>query len=134
MLRLARAWQSCGERVRLRLTRYSLQDSARGVSDRAAIGVGGCIGRPGDESASSLLVIGMSLAPLPAVVADHLSIHGVRLNFAAVVVSPAPTLAIGTTTNELVGTKTGRLKWLQAVTAGAIAHRTAPDQDASRSL
>jgi len=43
-------------------------------------------------------------------------------------------LTIGATVNQLLRTKTGRLKRFVTITATAIVHWAAPDQDASRSF
>jgi len=72
----------------------------------------------------------MGVAPLPAAVADHLGVFGVTFDLPAVVVSSALPLTVGTTANQLVGTKAGGLEELLAITTAVIVHQAAPDQDA----
>lgn len=52
------------------------------------------------------LVVGVGLAPLRAAVTDHLGVLGTGFDFPAAIVWSALTLTVGTTANELAGTKT----------------------------
>src|SRR5271167_3373747 len=79
-------------------------------------------------------IIGMEVAPFALTVPADLMVHGVAFDLPAVVLAPALPLTIGVTANPLLRTKKGRLKRLVTITAAAIAHGTAPDQDASRLL
>ena len=79
-------------------------------------------------------VIGMEIPPLSLTVAANLTVQGVGDDLPAVVVAPALPLAVGVTADRLARAKKGRLKRLMTITAAVIAHRAAPDQDASRSL
>jgi hypothetical protein len=76
----------------------------------------------------------MGVAPLLAAVGDHLGVLGVTFDLPAVVVSSALPLTVGTTANQLVGTKAGGLEVLLAITTVTIVHQAAPDQDVGRLL
>src|SRR5580658_1557360 len=65
-----------------------------------------------------LLVVRMSVAPLPLTVADHFGVLGVGLDLGAMVVSTPPALAVRFAANDLTGPKSGRLERLLTVTAG----------------
>src|SRR5215831_12814214 len=66
-----------------------------------------------------LLIVGMSFAPLPAAVADHLGVLGVGLAFTASVVTAPPRLAFRPAAHRLIGTTWRRLKGLMAIRAAA---------------
>ena len=64
-----------------------------------------------------LLVVGMSLAPLPPAIADHLGVYGIiQALLASVLVTPSG-LTLRSTADGLVGTAFGRLKGLLAIRA-----------------
>ncbi|HMD99267.1 MAG TPA: hypothetical protein VKM93_18320 [Terriglobia bacterium] len=79
-------------------------------------------------------IIRMEVAPFPLTIPADLTVQRIGFDLPVVVVAPALALTIGVTANQLLRTKKGRLKRLVTITAAAIAHRVAPDQDASRSL
>jgi hypothetical protein len=79
-------------------------------------------------------IIGMEITPFPLTVPADLPVQGVGFDLPAVVVAPTLPLAVGVTADRLARAKKGRLKRLVTITAAVIAHRAAPDQDASRSL
>jgi hypothetical protein len=79
-------------------------------------------------------IIRMEVPPFSLTVAADLTVQRVGGDLPAVVVAPALPLAVGMTADRLARAKKGRLKRLVTITTAVIAHRTAPDQDASRSL
>src|SRR5271169_6579379 len=65
-----------------------------------------------------LLILRMSVAPLPLTVADHLGVLGVGLNLGAMVVGPSLALAVHLAANDLTGPESRWLEGLLTVTAG----------------
>jgi hypothetical protein len=69
--------------------------------------------------AVALLIIGMSVAPLPLTVADHFGVFGIGLDLGAMVVGPPLALAIRLAANDLIRPEPGCLEELLTVTAGS---------------
>jgi len=65
-----------------------------------------------------LLIIRMSVAPLPLAVADHLGVLSIGLDLGAMVVSAPLALAIRLAANSLIGPESSWLEGLLTVTAG----------------
>src|SRR5579859_1232362 len=80
------------------------------------------------------LIPGMRVAPLFPAAAHGLGIDGIGTNFVAMIFTLAPTLAGNLATNGLLRVVAGRLEDLLAITAVAIAHQAAPDQNRLRSF
>jgi hypothetical protein len=76
-------------------------------------------------------IVGMTGPPFLLTIPTDLVILGIGMKLAAVICPPALPLAIRSTADKLVGMITGKLKELLAVAAVAIAHRAAPNHDAS---
>src|SRR5271157_2490217 len=79
-------------------------------------------------------IIPMKIAPLLLAISADLAILGIGFNLAAVVLSPALPLTVGTTASELLGTKGEMLEQFLAISTAGIVHQEAPDRDASPSL
>jgi len=79
-------------------------------------------------------IIGVPAAPFLLAIPADLTVQGIGFNLAAVIIPATMPLTIQPPTNDLVRMETGRLEQLLAVMAAAVAHRSAPDRDASRSL
>jgi hypothetical protein len=80
------------------------------------------------------LIAGMRVAPLLAAAAHGLGIDGIGTNFVAMVFTLASTLAGNLATDGLLRVVAGRLENLLAITAVAIDHQAAPDQNRIRSF
>src|SRR5271156_3260505 len=69
--------------------------------------------------AVALLIIGMSVTPLPLTVAAHFGVLGIGLDLGAMVAGPPLALAIRLAANDLIRPEPGCLKVLLTVTAGS---------------
>jgi hypothetical protein len=81
-----------------------------------------------------LLVAGMRVAPLPPAAPHGFGVERIGTNLVAMVFTPASTLAGNLAANGLLKTIRGKLENLLAVTAVAITHQAAPDQNRIRSF
>jgi hypothetical protein len=81
-----------------------------------------------------LLIAGVLIAPPFAAVPDDLSVKGIGAKLAPLIIPAALSLAGGLATDGLLGTIGAKLEDLLAVTAMAITHQAAPDQNAIRSF
>jgi hypothetical protein len=78
-----------------------------------------------------LPVFRMSVPPLARTLQAYLPVNRIGGNFVPVIIPAALPLTFGLAANELARVIKGRLKSSLTVTTAAIAHRAAPDQNAS---
>jgi hypothetical protein len=78
-----------------------------------------------------LPVLRMSIPPLTWTLQAYLPVNRIGSNFVPVIIPAALPLAFGLAANELARVIGGRLKNSPTVTTMGIAHRAAPDQNAS---
>jgi hypothetical protein len=80
------------------------------------------------------LVTGMRLMPLLIALPNDLGIEGIRANLLLVIVAAALPLAGELVADRLLGMQARRLEEALAITATAITHQVAPDQECKRTF
>jgi hypothetical protein len=116
----------------LRVVLYKMLQTAAPIAPPLMLAV--VLGRLRVSLPVLLLVAGIGVTPLFAAVTNDLGVEGIRADFLAAIVAETLLLAGELATDALVRMIGRRLKNLLAITATAVVHQAAPDQNRIRSF